>query len=102
MASNQNPTDLARETLKLLAARRIAPTPANYHRIYQQISGASSDALQAGGERIVHILEEIAATHPGNAALSNLASAAAAGDSNQLSAILTGLTNGARRDWAPV
>jgi len=39
MASNQNPTDLARETLKLLATRRIAPTPANYQRIYQEISG---------------------------------------------------------------
>jgi diguanylate cyclase len=102
MASNQNPTDLARETLKLLAVRRIPPTPANYQRIYQEISGASGDAAQPGEDRIVRILQEIAASHPGNGALSNLASAAAAADGAQLNAILTGLTNGGRRDWAPV
>lgn len=34
-----NPTDIARETLKLLAARRVAPTPENYLRIYQEIAG---------------------------------------------------------------
>lgn len=39
-----NPTDIARETLKLLAARRITPTPENYQKIYQEISGVSPAA----------------------------------------------------------
>jgi diguanylate cyclase len=34
-----NPSETARETLKLLAARKLAPTPDNYARVYQEISG---------------------------------------------------------------
>lgn len=34
-----NPTDIARETLKLLATRRILPTPDNYQKIYAEIAG---------------------------------------------------------------
>ena len=34
-----NPTDIARETLKELATRRIAPTPDNYRDLYHRISG---------------------------------------------------------------
>ncbi len=40
MADTNNPTDLARETLKLLATRRMPPTPQNYQRIYAEITGA--------------------------------------------------------------
>ena len=34
-----NPSEIAREALKLLAARRIAPTPDNYQTIYNEIAG---------------------------------------------------------------
>jgi len=34
-----DPTDLARETLKLIEARGIAPTPENYLRCYYEIAG---------------------------------------------------------------
>ncbi|MFA7240717.1 MAG: GGDEF domain-containing protein [Sulfuricellaceae bacterium] len=37
-----NPTDIARETLKQLAARRIVPTPENYLKLYNEISGTVS------------------------------------------------------------
>jgi len=37
-----NPTDIARETLKQLAARRIAPTPERYEELYHEISGVKS------------------------------------------------------------
>ena len=37
-----NPTDIARETLKQLAARRIAPTPERYEELYNEISGAKA------------------------------------------------------------
>ena len=41
--SNQspNPSELARETLKTLALRKIPPTPDNYTRIYAEISGVA-------------------------------------------------------------
>lgn len=39
MNATSNPTDIARETLKQLATRRIAPTPDNYRELYQSISG---------------------------------------------------------------
>ncbi len=42
MASSNNPSDLARETLKALATRKIAPTPDNYARVYQEIGGEAS------------------------------------------------------------
>ena len=106
MASNQNPTDLARETLKLLAVRRIAPTPANYQRIYHEISGTATGASQAGSEPVVQTLREIAAAYPGIPALTNLARAASEGEAAQFSSILASLAgagpNGAGRDWAPV
>lgn len=38
----RTPGELARETLKLLASRRIAPTPENYVRVYAEISGTAA------------------------------------------------------------
>jgi hypothetical protein len=38
----RTPGELARETLKLLASRRIAPTPENYVLVYAEISGTSA------------------------------------------------------------
>ena len=35
-----NPTEVARETLRRLALRRIAPTPDNYQTLYEEIAGA--------------------------------------------------------------
>ncbi|MEW6314375.1 MAG: GGDEF domain-containing protein [Pseudomonadota bacterium] len=45
----KNPTDIARETLKLLAQRKTTPTPENYQRIYHEIAGTipEADALVA-------------------------------------------------------
>ena len=38
---DSNPTIIARETLRQLAALRIPPTPDNYHKLYNQISGST-------------------------------------------------------------
>ncbi len=35
-----NPSEVARETLRRLAMRRLAPTPDNYQTLYEEISGA--------------------------------------------------------------
>lgn len=39
MAALSNPSEIARETLRLLAARRIPPTPDNYRTLYNEIAG---------------------------------------------------------------
>ena len=38
-ASELKPIDIARETIKQLAVKRIVPTPENYQRIYDEIAG---------------------------------------------------------------
>ncbi|MBV8465516.1 MAG: GGDEF domain-containing protein [Burkholderiales bacterium] len=51
-----NPTDIARETLKQLAVRRIAPTPERYEELYYEISGAKhkpSGAANAAANALV-------------------------------------------------
>lgn len=40
MTTLTNPFEIARETLRLLATRRIPPTPDNYLTLYQEITGA--------------------------------------------------------------
>lgn len=39
-----NPSEVARETLRRLALRRIAPTPDNYQALYEEITGQSKPA----------------------------------------------------------
>jgi diguanylate cyclase len=43
MATLSNPSEIARETLRQLAMRRVAPTPDNYHRLYHEISGTQAE-----------------------------------------------------------
>lgn len=46
---DSNPTIIARETLRQLASLRIPPTPDNYHKLYDQISGNSGDDVNSAG-----------------------------------------------------
>ncbi|MFA7399792.1 MAG: diguanylate cyclase [Sideroxydans sp.] len=39
MSHQHTPPDTARETLKLLASRKLAPTPDNYAQVYRELSG---------------------------------------------------------------
>ena len=104
--SSQNPTDLARETLRLLAARRIAPTPENYQRIYSEIAGVRPERNAEGADRLAQVLRDMAAAYPSVPALAAMARAATEQDWTQFSATLTGLAAGRgatpRQDWAPV
>lgn len=43
MAKSNNPSEIARETLRQLAGRRMPPTPKNYRTLYQEISGIQSE-----------------------------------------------------------
>ena len=42
MSTPKNPFEIARETLRLLAARRTAPTPDNYLTLYHEIAGTKA------------------------------------------------------------
>lgn len=43
MATLNNPSEIARETLRQLAGRRMPPTPDNYRTLYCEISGLETD-----------------------------------------------------------
>jgi diguanylate cyclase len=43
-AAAKSPAELARETLRLLATRKLAPTPDNYQRLYEELSGIQSQS----------------------------------------------------------
>jgi diguanylate cyclase len=42
MADTQQPSEIARETLRQLALRRVPPTPDNYRSLYHEIAGTSA------------------------------------------------------------
>ncbi len=42
--ADRTPSEIARETLKLLATRRLAPTPDNYQALYEEIAGVRSSS----------------------------------------------------------
>jgi len=89
MSKLTNPTDIARETLRLLATRRIAPNPDNYKKLYQEIAGLPAAAEDLGAEQV---LEQVAADLHGrpNGALAAapLAKAAAEKDWQKVRGVL--------------
>src|SRR5262245_26932286 len=103
MALLTNPTDLARETLKLMAARRIAPTPENYARCYHEIAGTAPERESGAEARIVQALRQAANANPALAVLARLARDLESKDLQQFNAgliALAGRDGEARRDWA--
>ena len=102
MAVLTNPTDLARETLKLLATRRIAPTPENYQRYYHEIAGTAAHR-ESAEERLGERLREVAKANPALVPLTRLTRLLDEGDlaafTAQLVAIASGREAGARHDW---
>ena len=51
MATSSTPAEIARETLKQLMTRRMAPSPENYQSIYNEIAGISDSAGEGFAER---------------------------------------------------
>ncbi|MEQ1814156.1 MAG: diguanylate cyclase [Candidatus Nitrotoga sp.] len=56
------PSELARETLKMLVARKFPPTPDNYAKIYAEISGNAIEK-DAGPEKVLRGIAEFLAQH---------------------------------------
>lgn len=58
-----NPSELARETLKTLAVRKMPPTPDNYTKIYAEIGGITAEA-ERGAEKVLHGISDRLAQTP--------------------------------------
>ena len=58
-----NPFELARETLKTLAQRKIWPTPDNYAKIYAEISGVTTEQ-DNGAEKVLRDIADRLAQDP--------------------------------------
>lgn len=69
MATPTSPSEIARETLKALAARKLPPTPDNYAQAYQEISGTEQEPSGAAAV-IERIAQHLALQSPQNAAAS--------------------------------
>ncbi len=67
MAHPTNPSEIARETLKMLAARKLTPTPDNYAQIYYEIGGAAQ-APSGAASVLEHLAQRLAQDSPQNAA----------------------------------
>ncbi len=55
-----NPTEVARETLRRLAMRRIAPTPDKYQTLYEEIVGPAATAAAVGAATATSVLAGLA------------------------------------------
>jgi diguanylate cyclase len=65
MAVLTNPTDIARETLKLLSQRRLVPTPENYQKIYCEIGGVAPEAQKSEtDDALIKALQNLAKKSP--------------------------------------
>lgn len=58
MATPSSPSEIARETLKALAARKLPPTPDNYAQAYQEISGIAPTGAASAIENPAQPLAE--------------------------------------------
>lgn len=56
MSELVNPSEIARETLRLLATRRITPTPDNYRQYYQEVAGQPAATEACDAERMLQSL----------------------------------------------
>ncbi|MCB1932400.1 MAG: diguanylate cyclase [Candidatus Accumulibacter sp.] len=56
MPTLSNPSEIARETLRQLATRRMSPSPDNYRALYHEIAGTSADSAAPFPQRELKVL----------------------------------------------
>ncbi|MCX8146148.1 MAG: diguanylate cyclase [Azovibrio sp.] len=64
MTSPSNPTEIAREAIRLLAIRRVPPTPDNYKTMYAEVSGIAIDPEDFPERPLRQLLGELPRTTP--------------------------------------
>ncbi|MGA7178516.1 MAG: GGDEF domain-containing protein [Thiobacillaceae bacterium] len=95
-----NPSDIARETLRRLALRKIVPTPENYRDLYHEIAGTATapgavNALEA-------LTDELRQRHPAlSPYLNEMDTAIQSANWSQFTKVLLGLTEQSRPVQSP-
>lgn len=94
-----NPTEVAREALRVLAKQRVPPTPDNYRKVYRQIAGTASVAADAADTELRKSAGRLPANAPWRAqAVQSVDSALNARDwegAREAMSTLVGLLHGA-------
>ncbi|AVS80688.1 GGDEF domain-containing protein [Paracidovorax avenae] len=91
--ADRPPSEIARETLKQLAARRLAPTPDNYQALYEEIAGTRT-APAFPDAQLRHILRVLPGQTPAQKRLlGQFEAAIEQGDWSQLQGVLVGYAN---------
>ncbi len=57
MPTLSNPSEIARETLRLLASRRMSPSPENYRKLYSEIAGTAGELAEVFPESELRTLQ---------------------------------------------
>ncbi len=92
--ADKTPSEIARETLKLLAARRLLPTPDNYQALYDEIAGTRSAGAAFPETQLRQILRVLPGQTPAQKRLLGLfESAVGAADWSALQGVLVGYAN---------
>ena len=71
MSNHKDPTQFARETIRLLGTRHLPPTPENFTRVYRELGGESLAATEAAAEvldwanLIRNVLRQLETPHKG-------------------------------------
>ncbi|MBW7903591.1 MAG: diguanylate cyclase [Rhodocyclaceae bacterium] len=82
MPSFSNPSEIAREAFRLLATRRIAPTPENYQTIYHEVAGTHpAEASAFPSDLLKSLQQELPRESPAQLRLSRELEQAAKGES---------------------
>src|SRR5574343_1061399 len=105
MTTPSNPFEIAREALRMLAARRIAPTPDNYLTLYHEIAGTKPPTSGVSENQMRALASALPRSSPDQLRLARqLDEAVKAGnwDSYQrnLAEFITGLAETQRLEWS--
>jgi diguanylate cyclase len=69
MSTTNTPSEIARETFKMLATRKLPPTPDNFAQVYEEISGVPQEPVGAAAV-ITQIAQQLGLDSPKHSAAS--------------------------------
>jgi diguanylate cyclase len=105
MTTLTNPFEIARETLRLLAARRIPPTPDNYLTLYGEISGTTSTTSAFPEKQLRSLASALPKNTPDQLRLARQLEEATKAENweryeEHLTSFITALTESQKLSWA--
>lgn len=104
MSTLNNPFEIARETLRLLASRRIAPTPDNYLTLYHEIAGTKATSNAFPEQQLRSLASALPRSTPDQLRLARQLEDAAKGANwddfrNHLGAFVNSLAEAQKLSW---